>query len=159
MKKLTNPFTATPPKKIDTAREYKSLNKWNKWLAALHALQGIVILVLSTTRSFPVVQSYLTKDSLASEVSGHPVLAPATHVLFNVNVAYLVASFFFQSALEHLAMATFYRQRYEADLGQGINRLRWFEYALSASVMLVGIGLISGDNIPSIAALISSMAL
>ena len=35
-------------------------------------------------------------------------------------------------------------ERYIADIDKGINRLRWFEYALSSSVMICGIAILFG---------------
>jgi hypothetical protein len=122
----------------------KSLNSWNKWLAALHAVQGIAVILLSNSVTFPVNTSYLTKDSLASQAAGHPVLASATRHLFDINLAYLVAAFFFMSAIAHLLIATKYRKTYEKNLKKGINKARWIEYGVSASTMMVGIALLSG---------------
>ena len=113
-------------------------------MAGLHALQGILILVFSKGVTFPVTINHLTTDSLASQAAGHTVLAPATQHLFDINVAYLVVAFFFLSAIAHGVIATVYRQSYEKDLKQGINKARWIEYGLSASTMIVAIGLISG---------------
>jgi len=48
------------------------------------------------------------------------------------------------SSLAHLFIATVYRAKYEADLAKGINKARWFEYALSASVMMLAISFLSG---------------
>jgi Heliorhodopsin len=121
-----------------------SLNKWNVWLAGIHALQGVIILILSTTHVFPVQTSYLTLDPVASDVAGHPVLATATRHLFDINLAYAVAIFFFLSAIAHASIAWWYRPRYEADLKKKINKARWIEYALSASVMMVAIAVLSG---------------
>lgn len=46
--------------------------------------------------------------------------------------------------MAHLFIATVYRVKYEQDLKLGISRVRWYEYALSASVMMIAISLISG---------------
>jgi hypothetical protein len=128
-----------------------SLNRWNKWLAAVHALQGIAILLFSTTKVFPVQITHLTLDPVATELAGRPVLGYAAQHLFDINVAYLVAIFFFMSAIAHGIIATVYRPRYEADLKKGINKARWVEYAFSASTMLVGIALLSGiSDLPSL---------
>lgn len=37
-----------------------------------------------------------------------------------------------------------YNRRYAADLKLGINKLRWVEYAISASTMMVAIGMLVG---------------
>ncbi len=123
---------------------FQNLYTWNAVLAVVHSLQGAIILLLSTTKVFPVQTSYLTLDPLASEFAGNPVLASATRHLFDVNLTVLVAAFFFMSAVAHALAATVYRRRYEADLTNKINRVRWFEYALSASTMMVAIAVLSG---------------
>ena len=141
--RFSNPFKTVPGSQNTTITN-ASLRTWNFRLAALHALQGGIVLLLSSDRTFPIVASFLTKDSLASETTGQLVLAPATHVLFNLNLAQVVALFFFLSAIAHILMATIYRSRYESNLKNGVNKLRWFEYSLSASVMLVAIAVLSG---------------
>ena len=120
-----------------------SLNKWNRILFAVHALQGLAVLLLAQNTSFPVTTNYLTIDPLASS-SGQPVLVNATRNLFSVNVAYLVVAFFFMSAVAHLLVATRYRKQYESNLKKGINKARWIEYSFSASTMMVAIALLSG---------------
>lgn len=128
------------PKVITAA----SLHSWNKWLALVHALQGAVILVLSTSVTFPVVTNFLTIDPLVVGSEGAPVLVPAVELIADLNLAYLVAVFFFMSAIAHAIIASVYRKKYEAGLKVGINKARWIEYSLSASTMMVGIGALVG---------------
>lgn len=120
------------------------LHTWNIWLAVLHGVQGLALLVLAATHTIPVTVSYLAKDPIASQIADHPVWGSAVKHLFDVNLALLVAVFFFIAALAHLAAATVWRHTFEADVARGSNKLRWIEYALSGSVMLVVVGLISG---------------
>lgn len=122
---------------------FESLNKWNLVLAGLHFIQGVAVVLLSTNNSLPVNTSFLTLDTLASQ-SGNPVLVTASRHLFDINLAYLVALFFFISAAAHLIIATVYRTTYEDNLKKGINKARWYEYSVSASVMMVSIALLSG---------------
>jgi len=135
---------AQAPKTTLTQESFDSLHRWNKWLAGFHAVQGAAIVVLSSHADLPVTASYLTPDPVQSTLAGHPVLGSATHQLFVINLGYLVALFFFLSAIAHLAIATVWRKGYEADLKKGLNRARWIEYAASAGVMMVAIGLLSG---------------
>jgi hypothetical protein len=141
---------------------FESLNKWNFGLALLHFIQGVAVVILSTKATLPVTTNYLTLDTLASK-AGSPVLVAATRNLFDINLAYVVAAFFFLSAAAHLIIATVYRQTYEADLKKGINKARWIEYSLSASVMMVGIAMLTGvydaSSLLMIFALISIMNL
>src|SRR3990167_1644022 len=132
------------PAKKNGKITFLSLYKWNVGLAALHLLQGIVIIILSKASTLPVTTHFLTTDTLATQTAGHPVLAVAVRHLFDVNLAYLVAAFFFMSAITHLVVATVYRKRYEANLKTGINKTRWIEYGISASTMMVAISLLSG---------------
>lgn len=138
--KITNPFKKPKPK---TKITYKSLNKWNKTMAALHAVQGVLVVLLARDVTFPVTTQYLTLDPLAS-ASGQPALVDASRALFDINLAYLVAAFFFMSAIAHFVVATSYRKNYEKNLKKGINRARWYEYAFSASTMMVAIAMLSG---------------
>jgi len=123
---------------------FESLNKWNRNLAIMHAVQGVVVLLLSTAKTFPVTTNFLGVDALATRVSGDVVLAAGTRHLFDVRLSWLLAAFFFMSAMAHVLMATYLRNRYEQDLAKGINKIRWIEYAFSAGTMLVAIGLLSG---------------
>lgn len=130
--------------RFTTAPTPAGLKKWNLWLAIVQLAEAAAILALSTTKTVPVHLSMLTTDSLQSVTSGGLVLAPATHHLFNVNLAYLIAAYFILSALGCLSMMSWYRRRYEVDLRERVNRFRWVEYSLSASLMLVTIALICG---------------
>ena len=116
-------------------------------MGALHALQGAAILLLAKPdKGIQAVHTtYLTvKDASQLNTGKMPDLIQAQHHLFNVHIAYLIAAFFFMSALAHLFISTIYRKKYESDLKKGINKVRWFEYAVSASTMMVAIGLLSG---------------
>ena len=132
------------PKVTPTKTPLGSLNKWNFWLAGLHAAQGIIVLLLSTTKVFPIQTSYQTLDPIATQITGKSVFDTATRHLFDINLAYLVAAFFFIAAITHLLLATAYRSRYEANLGRGTNKARWIETGLSTGTMLVAIGVLSG---------------
>jgi len=123
---------------------FDKLNLWNWIMAGLHTIQGAAIIILSRSDSlFPVTTTYITQDTLASS-EGIPVLVQAQRSLFDINLAYVVAAFFFMSALAHLFVATVYKRRYEAELKTNLNRVRWYEYGISASTMMVAIAALSG---------------
>lgn len=127
-------------KKITT----KSLVRFNFIMAGLHALQALAVFVLSDPDRgvWSITANHLTLDP--SSTADKPVLASATQTIFDINLAYLIVAFFLLSAVAHLIVATVYRKRYEANLKHGINKVRWIEYALSASTMMVAIALLSG---------------
>lgn len=116
----------------------QGLRKFNLIMAGLHAAQGVAILVLSRTFTLPVTGSYLTFDKASQS------LQPATSLLFNVSLPVLIAVFLFLSAGAHLLIATVYNKRYTANLKTGINKARWIEYAISASIMMVAIAMLVG---------------
>ncbi len=113
-------------------------------MAGLHAVQALAVFVLSDPNRgiWSITANHLTLDP--SSTPDKPVLASATHAIFDINLAYLIVAFLLLSAVAHLYMATVYRRRYEANLKHGINKVRWVEYALSASIMMVAIALLSG---------------
>lgn len=114
------------------------LRRLNLYAAGLHAAQGIAVLILSKNFSLPVTTNYLDYNSKSQS------LFAAQHTLFHLSLPWLVAVFFFLSAGFHLAIATFYYPTYAANLQEGINKARWYEYSLSASVMMVAIAMLVG---------------
>ncbi len=141
MTAITQPVAETAAGPIEDDRA-SSLFRWNRTLAALHAIQGVVILALSFARdpivTNPVVTSYLTFDT-ATET-----LVPAQSPLFDLPIGPAVATFFFLSAIAHALLAWPLRGWYERGLAGHIQPMRWIEYALSSSVMIVVIASLAG---------------
>lgn len=121
-------------KKITTA----SLRRYNIIAGFLHLTQGFAVLLLSRELSLPITGDFLQFNEASQS------LEPASTTLFNLSLPLLVAGFFFLSALAHFSIATFYRKKYVADLARGINKARWIEYSVSASIMIVAISLLVG---------------
>jgi hypothetical protein len=115
-----------------------SLRKLNLIAAGLHAAQGIAVLIISKSFAVPVTGTYLRLNNTTRH------LEPATTTLFHIQLPVLIAIFFFLSAAAHLIIATAYHKRYNQNLSLGINKARWIEYSLSASVMMVAIALLVG---------------
>ena len=134
-------ISAAVPDPIPAAQA-RSLHAWNARLAAIHAVQALVILAFSFARSpvvtAPVVSSYLTFDTATR------TLVPAQRALFGLPIGPAVALFFLCSALAHLLVAFPARGRYERSLARGQNPARWIEYAVSSSIMIVVIATLSG---------------
>ncbi|HUD08089.1 MAG TPA: heliorhodopsin HeR [Candidatus Saccharimonadales bacterium] len=104
----------------------------------LHLAQGITIILISRNFAIPISGSYLAYDTTTK------TLNPATAKLFNIQLPWLIAVFFFLSAFFHLMIATVYNKRYNSNLKLGINKARWIEYSLSASVMMIAIAMLVG---------------
>ncbi len=86
----------------------------------------------------PISGSYLKYNPITQN------LEPTTTNLLNLSLPILIAAFFFLSAVAHLLIATVYNKEYESDLKKGLNKARWIEYSVSASVMMVAISLLVG---------------
>jgi len=107
-------------------------------MGGLHLAQGIAILVLSKVFTLPISGSFLKFNAVLQS------LEPTTKFLFDIQLPLLIAIFLFISAAFHFIIATIYNKKYNKDLSLGINRFRWIEYSLSASVMMVAIALLVG---------------
>lgn len=116
----------------------KSLRKYNIFAGFLHLAQAIAVLVLSKDFLIPISGSFLQFNPASQS------LEPTTTILFDISLPWLVAIFFFLSSAAHFSIATFYNHHYVQLLAQGINKARWIEYAISASVMMVAISLLVG---------------
>lgn len=119
------------------------LRPLNIGLAIVFFVQAILILVLSRNISAPVNTHYLTSDTLASQAAGHTVWAEASHHLFDVRLAYLLALILFIATIFHLLAATMLRPWYEADLKKA-NRLRWIEYGVNGGLILLAVAFMNG---------------
>ncbi|UCE37042.1 MAG: heliorhodopsin HeR [Thermoplasmata archaeon] len=125
---------------MDESQEikFKKLKNFNLIMGILHLIQGALMLVLSNDFTLPVTRSYLEFDP-ATET-----LNPATVTLFDLRIGPMVASFLFISAIAHLMIATVLYDKYVAGLKKGINRYRWYEYSISASLMIWIIAMLTG---------------
>lgn len=123
------------------------LKKFNMLMGGLHLVQGILMLFLATSviqniAEFKptITQFYLTYNPMTQS------LEVASRTLFDLPFGIFVALFLLISAGAH-ALISFPKKLnavYNKDLEQGINKFRWFEYALSSSVMIVLIATLFG---------------
>lgn len=128
---------------------FKSLRRFNIIMGGLHLFQGLLMivlgLVLTDLGSFKlrIYQHYLEFVQTGPE-SGY--LDFARVEIFELPFFVLVASFLLISALAHglISLPRKINEMYNKDLEKGINKLRWFEYALSSSVMIVLISYLFG---------------
>jgi hypothetical protein len=122
----------------------RKLSRFNLIMGLLHFIQGVIMVFLATSviqkiSEFQptIIQFYIRYNPSTQS------LETTSKTLFTLPFGILVASFLFISALAH-GLIVLNRKRYYEDLGQGINRFRWFEYALSSSVMIVLIATLFG---------------
>jgi len=119
-------------------KKAKNLRIWNLSMAALHFIQGIALLILSTNFSLPVTTSFLKFDPASQS------LLPNLQTWFNLPIGPTIATFLFISALAHLLIATVFNKKYNDNLAKGANYYRWMEYSLSSSIMIVIVAMLVG---------------
>ena len=124
---------------------FRRLRLYNWVMGALHAVQGLAVVFLATEFTLPVTAAF-PEGPPGSDI-------PNPETLFDLSIAWGVATFLFLSAFFHWFIASVGAGRYRDQLSRGQNQIRWIEYALSSSVMIVLIAMLTG--ITNIAALIA----
>lgn len=112
------------------------LRNRNLGLTILHLAQAALIVVLAGDFAISVTSTF------PEGPPGTPQSAPSS--LFEVPIGWATALFLVLAAVDHLVTATVGRDVYERDLKRGINRFRWIEYSLSATLMVILISMFSG---------------
>jgi len=125
----------------------RGLRRFNLTMGGIHLVQGVIMLFLATTviqtiSEFTptITQFYLTFDQATQS------LQVTSQDLFQLPFGVLVAIFLLISAGAHALIAIPEKTYavYKKDLEKGINQFRWFEYALSSSIMIVLIATLFG---------------
>jgi hypothetical protein len=114
------------------------LRRFNLVMGFMHLIQGILMLVLSNDRTYPIYSNFLKFD--VAKLS----LVPDPKVAIDLPFGPAVAVFLLLSAIAHFFLATFGNKLYVSNLKKGMNPVRFYEYALSSSVMIVLIGMLVG---------------
>ncbi len=130
----------------DFEGKFKSLRKFNAVMGVLHLFQSLLMLYLSNDFSLPVDTEFFTGPPGSGEMG--------SEVIFNLRIGPMVALFLLISAIAHFLLVTVLYEWYVENLKNGINRLRWVEYSLSSSLMIVIIAMLVGfSNIGALIAL------
>jgi hypothetical protein len=126
--------------RLNSAMESKftGLRRFNLVMGLLHLIQGILMIVISNDKTYPIFTNFLNFD-LATRT-----LKPNAQLLYQVPFGIAVAFFLLISAVAHLYLSTVGYKGYVANLKKGMNPVRFYEYALSSSLMIVLIGMLIG---------------
>lgn len=116
----------------------QKLKTFNFAMGVFHAIQGVLMLLLSNDFTLPLTRGYLEYDPVAQR------LVPTTSTVLDIKLGPMVASFLLISAVAHFLIATVLFDKYKEGLKKGINRYRWYEYSVSASLMIVLIAMLTG---------------
>ncbi|MBN2045452.1 MAG: heliorhodopsin HeR [Anaerolineales bacterium] len=119
-------------------KKFFKLRRFNLIMGFLHLIQGIVMIVFSNDTTYPIFTNFLSfnMESFALE--------PVPELLYELRFGPAVAVFLLLSAIAHFYLSTIGYDRYVKNLKKGMNPVRFYEYALSSSLMIVLIGLLVG---------------
>jgi hypothetical protein len=119
-------------------KKFTSLKRFNLIMGFMHLVQGILMIVLSNDTAYPIFTNFLKFDAIQRALVPDPKLA------FELRFGPAVAVFLLLSAVAHFFLATVGYKMYISNLKKGMNPVRFYEYALSSSVMIVLIGMLVG---------------
>lgn len=132
--------------------KFNRLKTYNLFMGFLHLVQALLIFSFSKSFTLPITSSFLNFDTSTQ------TLVSETKTILNLPFGPMVSLFLLISAAAHFLIASpGIFNRYVNNLKKGINKARWYEYSLSASVMIVLIAMLCG--LYDIAGLIMAFAL
>jgi hypothetical protein len=116
---------------------------FNLKMSFVHLIQGIALLVLALT--VPLFRDFEVEIvGRFFRPVGEGLYAPTAVPMFNLPVGILAASFILLSALFHFIISVPLKKKYIANVERGYNPLRWIEYSLSSSIMIVLLSVMFG---------------
>ncbi len=126
---------------------FQKLRRFNMIMGALHLIQAILMLILASTviQKISEFKPQITQNYLIFNNATQSLELTSSN-LFQLPFGILVALFLFISAIAHalISIPKKLNDIYNQDLQKGINKFRWFEYALSSSIMIVLISTLFG---------------
>jgi hypothetical protein len=120
------------------AAKLEGLRRFNLIMGFLHLVQGVFMWVVSNDTTYPIYTNFLDFDTETFS------LRPEPRLLYELRFGPAVAIFLLLSAVAHFYLGTVGKERYFSNLRKGMNPVRFYEYALSSSLMIVLIGMLSG---------------
>ena len=116
----------------------KQLQTLNRWAGVTHLVQAVVMsLILNPATTIPVITRFF------GEIPDG--IGPVSETLFEFPIALIAPIFLLISAAAHIFISSpSYVRRYENNIARGINPARWWEYAISSSLMLVVLMMLGG---------------
>lgn len=123
---------------VGMEKTFSGLRRFNLIMGFLHLIQGVFMWVVSNDTTYPIYTNFLSFNTETFSLNTDPQL------VYNLRFGPAVATFLLISAVAHFYLATGGYSRYVANLKKGMNPVRFYEYALSSSLMIVLIGMLSG---------------
>ena len=124
---------------MDEDLKYQKLRTFNAVMGVFHFIQFALMMVLSNDFALPIKASYLEFNPATQS------LELTTNTIADIRLGPLVALFLLISAIAHFSLASPRGYPwYVSKLKKRINYARWYEYALSSSVMIIVIAMLTG---------------
>jgi hypothetical protein len=122
----------------ETDSRFTGLRRFNGIMGFLHLIQGMLMIFVSNDKTYPIFTNYLNFDMATRSLKPNPQL------FYELRFGPAVAAFLLISAVAHFYLATIGYRSYVQNLKKGMNPVRFYEYALSSSLMIVLIGMLIG---------------
>lgn len=119
-------------------KQGRDLQRFNLIAGLLHLVQAAVLFVIVNYElTLPIVTQFLGQTAEG--------IRPVTETLVEIPVAVAAPIFILLSALFHLFIASpYYVRKYEENIKNGINPLRWWEYSFTSSIMITVLLMLGG---------------
>ena len=128
--------------------QFGDLKKWNLIASGVHFAAFIFAATYLKSEDSKAITYRNAFDDTVNNISKVDVPIKLEQS-GTANLKYLIVAFFAITSLSHLAYATDFGGRgyySKAILGRGWNPYRWFEYSISASIMIYIISRVSGTK-------------
>jgi hypothetical protein len=135
---MTKEMRGSSDPKDSRDKKFSGLKRFNLIMGFLHLIQGIFMIVVSNDTTYPIYTNFLGFNTETFSLS------PESKLLYELRFGPAVAVFLLISAVAHFYLSTIGYKRYVENLKGGMNPVRFYEYALSSSLMIVLIGMLSG---------------
>lgn len=120
------------------SEKFQKLRRFNIIMGFLHLVQGLFMIFVSNDTTYPIYTNYLSFDL------ENFALTPSPELFYELPFGPAVATFLLISAVAHFYLSTIGYNSYVENLKKGMNPIRFYEYALSSSLMIVLIGMLIG---------------
>ena len=119
--------------------KFRKLQRFNGIMGVFHLIQSGLMFALSDfNKTWPITAVHLEFNEVTE------TLYPVTKTWGDIPLAPLVALFLLISAIAHFTLATVGYEWYVSKLKKHMNPARWYEYSISASLMIVIIAILTG---------------
>ncbi len=123
---------------VVSEKKLAGLRRFNIVMGFLHLVQGVFMILVSNDTTYPIFTNFLRFDVDTRS------LIPDPKLVYELRFGPAVAVFLLISAVAHFYLSTIGYGRYIENLKKGMNPVRFYEYALSSSLMIVLIGMLIG---------------